>query len=291
MKITNRLNLPEAFVFACTNHTHKQADYSVTQLIKDPHEIVYEKVLSDVLVDDCSDRFWAIFGNAVHKILEEYSPKHEEIQSEVYMETEMAGKKISGTADVIDYANKTIIDYKTCSAWKFRLNDEDLDDWRNQLKAYCYLARMTYGEVYKKGQIVAVLRDWSQTEAERNSDYPQSPVQVLQFDFTGSEILDVREIWKAKLQEIEKLEKEYHETGKIVGYCSDDNCWTTPPVWAVMKEDRKTAVRLFDTEEEAKKLTETDKSLFIQYRAGQHKKCERYCQVAKSGYCRGKIKK
>ena len=64
--------------------------------------------------------------------------------------------------------------------------------------------------------------------------------------------------------------------------CSPSERWTTPAKWAVMKEGRKTAVKLCDTEEEALNfISELEKEKhFVEERKGQDKKCSDYCPCA-----------
>ena len=55
--------------------------------------------------------------------------------------------------------------------------------------------------------------------------------------------------------------------------------------WALMKKDRKTALKLFDTEAEALEAKGDDKSLYVEYRAGKDVKCDSYCVAGKCGLC------
>ena len=66
--------------------------------------------------------------------------------------------------------------------------------------------------------------------------------------------------------------------------CTEEERWATPTKWAVMKEGRKTAVKVCTTEEEAQNFIEDlekDKDKhFIEERKGQDKKCSDYCPCA-----------
>ena len=284
MKITNKRGLPEAIRKACESHEHRRADYSVTELLKDAQEIAYLKMLDPILEDDCADRMWSIFGTAVHKVLEEQET--EGVKNEVYLTTEVLGKVVSGIADVIDTLKKKIVDYKTASVWKFKIKPCDFSDWCNQLRAYLYLYYVVTGEMYFDAEIIAILRDWSQTEADRDCEYPQSPVQVVKFHFTKEEILKVKDEWEAKIGDVEMLIRQAMN-GQQIGFCSDDSTWTTETTYAVMKVGRKTALRVFKTKEEAEELAQTEKGAYVEERKGEHKKCSRYCLVARNGFCRG----
>ena len=284
MKITNKFNLPEAFRKAVEFNGHRQGDYSVTQLLKPSQEVALSIMLDKVLEDDCIDRFWALLGTAVHKVVENYQP--EGCANEYFMQTEIAGRTVTGTADIVDYVNERVVDYKTCSSWKFRLDGKDFSDWRNQLKGYLYLLR-TKGLHFNDGQIIAILRDWSQTEANRSSEYPQTPVIKVNFHFEDSEIEEVPAKWEAKIKEIEDMLKKVAK-GENIGFCPDEETWTSSDSYAVMKEGRKTAVRVFSTKEEAEEFAKSG-VYYIVERKGEHKKCTGYCILAKNGFCRGEV--
>ena len=75
-------------------------------------------------------------------------------------------------------------------------------------------------------------------------------------------------------QNAEKPDDEIHE-------CSPSERWASPDKWAVMKEGRKTAVKVCDTEEEAlnfiEELEKDKDKHFVEQRKGQDKKCSDYC--------------
>jgi len=60
--------------------------------------------------------------------------------------------------------------------------------------------------------------------------------------------------------------------------CSDEEQWAKPTVYAVMKEGRKSALKLCSSEEEARTLLD-EKGTYLQVRPGEKTRCESYCQV------------
>jgi hypothetical protein len=71
MIITNKLNLPEGFVKAVSTEKHNaEGCLSATTLIQGVKQIILTDRYWDMLVDDVSDRLWAIWGAAVHSLLE-----------------------------------------------------------------------------------------------------------------------------------------------------------------------------------------------------------------------------
>lgn len=278
MKITNNYNLPKALVDAVTKHEHRKGNFSVTQLLKGSTEIALEMMYADKLEMDVADCFNMILGTAVHRVLEEQ--EQDFILNEHYMEQPIfAGFTVSGTADVIDTINREISDYKTCSAWKILF--KDFDDWREQLKAYLYLWYMETKELYHDASIVAVIKDFSQTDAQIKDGYPQKPIVKIPFKFTDAEIFGVAERWEEKIVEVlQKL------ASQDWGECSETERWTRPATYAMMKEGRKTAVKLFAIESECREAVEASgKGYFMEYRKGEDTKCDKYCVVGKCGFC------
>lgn len=278
MRVTNKYNLPEALVLAVEKHEHKKGNFSVTQLEKGATEIALEMMYANKLEMDVSDMFNMLLGTAVHKLLEKQ--EQEGVLNEKYMEIPIfAGFTVSGTADVIDEVTEEIIDYKTCASWKIIF--KDYSDWREQLKGYIYMWYALTGKLYHTGKIVAVIKDFSQTEAQRKADYPQKPIITIGFEFTDEEIFGVPEKWEEKIVSV--LQKLITQD---FGKCSNEERWAKPAVYALMKEGRQSAVKLYSSEAECKEAVEANgKGYYMEYRAGEDTKCEKYCVAGKCGLC------
>ena len=130
-------------------------------------------------------------------------------------------------------------------------------------------------------RFIALLKDHSKTEAKRRADYPQSPVYIYEFDVLPDELTGIEALIKAKVLEVScNADKADDE---IAG-CTPSERWSTDPKFAVMKEGRKTAVKVCDTEEEAlnfiEELEKDKDKHFVEERKGVDKKCEDYCPCA-----------
>lgn len=274
MIYTNKRNLPKPLVdavIALNEKEHTSADYSVTQLNKGTTEIVLSMLHKNELVVDVSELMAMLFGSGVHLILEQFGGQ----DAEIYMETEVNGRTVSGTADLAE--ENLITDWKTCPTWKIIF--KDFDDWRTQVKGYLYLNYKNTGKLITNGRIIAILKDWSMTNAKRDKTYPQSPAETIDFTFTEDEILETENEWTAKILDIENAKS----TGNYLA-CTEKERWHEADVWALMKEGRKSAVKLFDNEAEAKAAC-TEKNLSVEHRVGRDKKCDDYCIVGKNGFC------
>ena len=276
MIITNKLNMPEAFVKAIQNTRHNaEKCLSATTLLKGTKEIILTDRHFDEIEVDAADEVWSVFGTAVHTVLEH---QEDEAFKEESFSVDVLDYKVTGKVDRYDMKNETIEDWKTASTWKVIY--KDFDDWRKQGLIYAYLLKQS-GLNVRHIRFVALLKDHSKTEAKRKPDYPQSPVYIYEFDVNPDELTGIEALIKAKVFEVScNAEKSDDD---IPG-CTPSERWSSDPKYAVMKEGRKTAVKVCDTEEEAKAFIdelEKDKDKhFVEERKGVDKKCEDYCPCA-----------
>jgi hypothetical protein len=175
--------------------------------------------------------------------------------------------------------NETIEDWKTASVWKVIY--KDFEDWRMQGLIYAWLLKKS-GLNVRHIRFVALLKDFSKTEAKRNPDYPQAPAFIYEFDVNDTWLADAEmRAHKKAMAVIENFEKSDDE----IEPCTPEERWATPTKYAVMKEGRKTAVKVCATEEEAQSFIddlEKDKDKHtIEVRPGIDKKCEDYCPCYK----------
>lgn len=270
MKITNAFKLPQSLVKACDTEKHnKLGELSATTLLQGAKQIVLTDRHWDELEDDVVNRVWALFGTAVHKLLEESNPNSFTEESFAH---KVLGKTITGRVDLYDMAEKTLTDYKTASVWKYIF--KTYDDWKKQGLIYAWLMREN-GLIVEKCRFVAMFRDWSQTEADRKPDYPQSQVFVYEFKVTENDLDEIEKYIKGKVAEVEAAETIKDDD---IEPCSALERWDRPSTYAVMKKGRKTAVRKFDAKEEADKLAkESGEGYSVVERKGKSVRCEGYC--------------
>ena len=68
----------------------------------------------------------------------------------------------------------------------------------------------------------------------------------------------------------------------IIPECTAEERWQKKDVYAVRKEGRKSAVKLFETQKEAEeKITELGKDHYLEIRKGESMKCKNYCLCSK----------
>ena len=270
MKVTNRLHLPEAFVKAVSVERHNNAGcYSATTLNKGTKEIILQERHWDEFTVDAADSVWATFGTAVHAIMEKYEDGnfHEE-----KFDIAVSNSRVTGVVDSYDMERGIINDWKTSSVYK--VMKDDFSDWYKQGMTYAWLLKQNGLDV-RRCRFIALLKDHSMTKAETDSSYPQSPVFVYEFEVTPEELEQAGERIVAKVKTIEAAEKQGDDD---IEPCTPEERWADPEKYAVMKNGRKTAVRVFDTLIDAENCAgELGNSHYVETRPAVSRKCGKYC--------------
>ena len=279
MKITNNHNLPQSFVDFARNDKYSKghADISVTTLIDSARVRVMRDHYHNERVVDVVDNIWALFGTAVHHVLESTEPS-DDVVIEERLFTKINGWVLSGAVDhqVIKGQTAEITDYKVTSVWSVI---HGKIDWERQLNVYAYLVQKNKGKKVKKLSICAVLRDWNRRDAQNKPNYPQSPIVIVDIPM-WDEMKRIRYIHE-RINHHQNTQVLYDMEGSFT-LCSDEERWKRDDAWAVKKKGLKRAMRVFDNEDEAKKFSEAqDVSTEIEHRIGEYVRCNGdYCGVA-----------
>lgn len=270
MKVTNKLNLPAAFVNAVSVDRHNAPNcYSATTLNKGTREIILCDRHHDEIEIDASDSVWAVWGTAVHALLEKQPDNnfHEE-----FFSTSVSNSKVTGCVDSYDLESGTLYDWKTASVWKVMTGD--FEDWKKQGLTYAWLMNKNDLTV-KKCVFIALLKDHSKTKAQNDAHYPQSPVITYEFDVTTA---DLEATEKRIIDKIKTLEAASVLADEMLPLCSDDERWADGEKYAVMKKGRQTAVKLFDVKADAEaRAAELGAAHYVEHRPATSRKCAGYC--------------
>ena len=276
MKITNKYGLPQAFVtMAESDYQYKDKRYSVSSLLKGTRETILERRHHDKIEQDVSDMIWLLFGTAVHSILEQHEEADHELAEEYLILDLENGYKLSGRFDLYNAKTKTVTDYKTCSVWKMIY--KDFEDWRTQLLIYAYMLKSIGFEV-ETGEIIAMMKDHSKSKAKYDHNYPQLPVDRIKFSFSDKDFEEIEVFIKERFKEIAKAEGMADDELPL---CTPEQRFNSGDKFAVMKKNRKRALRVLDSMEEAEIYLANNGGDFIETRPGEDKKCNDYCRVNK----------
>ena len=255
-------------------------------MLKGNKEILLTRRHFNEITEDVSDSIWLLFGTAVHKILEDAKEAKDELK-----ETKIAyefdnGYTLSGQQDLYSESLKRITDYKTGSVWKIIYND--WSDYRKQCLYYALLFRKI-GFECDNAEIVMILKDWSKTKAKVERNYPEHPVYIQHFDFTEDDFVEAEKEIMDKFSQLESLQNTSDDD---IPECTKDERWATDDKYAVMKNSAKKALKLCNSKQEAEEYIASGKGDYIEFRAGEDKKCNEYCSCKEyCSYWKGKYGK
>ena len=272
MKTTNEMGMPEAFVNYVSNVRHNApGTLSATTLLQGDKQIVLYDRHFDELTQDAADLVWATFGTAFHSIMEKQPGNN---FKEEYFEVPVGSWKVTGRVDSYDLENEVLEDYKTTSVWKVIY--KSFDEWKAQGLTYAWLMKQK-GLNVKRCRFYAFLKDHSITEAKRKPDYPQKPVYIYEVDVTEADLEESEKRIKAK---IESVTQAYQLGDDEIAPCSDEERWATATKYAVMKDGRKTALKVCDSMSDAQTYMRDVGGNRIEVRPGESKRCADYCPCA-----------
>lgn len=277
MRITNKLNLPAAFVnMAQSEYEYKPKRYSVTSLLKPTRELILARRHHDETEQDVSEMIWMLFGQAVHHILEHHANEDEFAEMRVE-HTFDNGYTLSGIIDLYSEKSQSVVDYKTASVYKVIFGD--FSDWKEQAYSYAWiLSKM--GKPVKEVVFYAILKDHSKRNLKqaklKGEKYPENAVYPVRFPINDAVLAETEKRIRAKFDDIIRCEQL---PDNELPLCTPEERWTTPDKWAVYKTaNAPRATRLFDTATEALNYADENRCAKVEYRTGESRRCE-YCSA------------
>ena len=267
MTYTNKYNLPSSIISALEADAYDDGGAHITasSLWKPTQIVAITRKHGEEIQTDASDHLLSLLGTAFHNMLAAHDT---EAVIEKRLFAEVAGRTISGQFDRLIVGDGILQDYKVTSVTRFQHQLRETE-WENQLNTYAWLLRR-HGIEVKALQIVALLRDWNEFMSERTLDYPNLMLQVADIPLWSPEEAERR---------IEARVLEHENPSP----CTDAERWHRPPTYAVMKNGRKSAVKLFSSESEAAAFisqASDSRHLYLEVRPGSYLRCEKYCSVA-----------
>lgn len=276
MKVTNKHNVPETLVALATRdyYSKGKADYSVTEIISPPRIQRLRRQHHEQMEQDVSDMLWQLLGSALHVVAERGVADNHITEERII--ADIGDVKLSGAIDIQRVTDEGIIitDYKFTSAWALR---QDKPEWEAQQNIYAWLVEKVKGQKVIGVQICALIRDWSRREASVKADYPQAPIQVLELPLWP---LEKTEAYIKERIDAHRMSKVQADWGDELPPCTDDDRWVRETKFAVKREGRKTAIRVFDTQHEADELAVKENG-YVEVRKGEAIRCTgNFCGVA-----------
>ena len=299
--LVNQLNLPEPFVRATEAALYSKGDarYSVTELIEPARIGALRRFYVNDIVEDVADNVASLMGTMFHKLLEAAGAPttHAILEERLYADIE--GVTISGAMDhTILWDNGCLDDYKATKVYSVQTALRyGKPDWTAQLNIYRWL-RSLLGQTIEKLRIIAWMKDWfiaraiAAAQGERPDSYPQHEILAIDIPVWPLEQTEAyirgriiahkaADEWAAATNGGVLLEVE----GVDEPRCTDEDRWRNKTRWACMKESRKTALKLYDTEAEARYAASQEKGGYVEQRGGEYRRCALYCNVGRAGLC------
>lgn len=284
MVLTNVHGLPQPLMnlFNKERYTKGDAHVSVTELIGSPRISVLKTKHSHSISEDLVDRFWALIGTNIHRILEQGADDEHLTEERLYVD--VGGWRVSGGIDVQRHKDGEIdiIDWKFVSVMSAKSPKKE---WEAQLNCYAWLIKESKGVDVGKLQVCAILRDWQRSRASTDPTYPQVPIITIDLPRWSHE---ERAAFVASRVAQHKEARRSNDWGEGLPECTTEEMWVREAKYAVIKEGAQKASRMFQTREEAEGyLAESLEKkgskgrLMIEERPGSRVRCEgNYCGVS-----------
>jgi len=258
---------------------------SVTQLINPPRIDMLRKQHFAEMEKDLSEEWWALFGNAVHYILQLGKSPSMTVEQRLFAEID--GWPISGKPDVIDrHADHlfSLADYKVTTAFQLMKDEDGLKaEWEQQLNMLAYLFAVNHPKAtIKELSIIAIVRDWQRSQAQSDLAYPVAPVTKI--DAPLWTLAQQKAFLEDRVREHRNAEMMV-DLGMPLPDCTDEERWMRQNTYAVIKKGGKRATKVFDNETEAQsdadKRSNRRATYEVIHRPGRSVRCHgNYCQCA-----------
>jgi len=274
MEITNKYNVPAPLVTLASKEYYSKgaSQYSVTELMAPPKIKRLREQYNEQIKTDVADMLWSMLGSALHVVMERgETPGY---LSEERIFTEIDGVTISGAIDLQQETpdGVIIIDYKFTSAWA--VMQEKLE-WEQQLNIYKWLVETVKKKKVIGLQICALVRDFSRHETREG--YPNAPIHMVDIPMWDSVFTQGFIQGRLDMHREAKMAQDF---GEELQDCALEERWMTETKYAVKRDGRKTAIRVLDSEEEARILADKEKG-YVEIRPGEPKRCTgNFCGVA-----------
>lgn len=278
MKYTNKYNLPDYVVAYLTHdeYDHEEGVWSATSLMKPIRMAALEKRYDDELVMDVSDLIAAKYGTDIHNGFERAKMPPGFVQ-EMRLYAEVIGHRISGKIDLRKYIEMhkawKMIDIKSTSVWKYIFGE--FKEFIKQLSIYRFICEENDIPTIDAGEICLCFTDWKKSEILRNKDYPKTRIMPIVVSLTSVE--DIKKWIAKRLLDIMSALKLPDDRLPL---CPDEELWRQPDKWVVMKQKRKSALKVHLNEVDAMEHADNVPTGYVVHRPGKVNRCA-YCRVCK----------
>ena len=275
MKITNKQGLPAPLValLARDFYTKGASQYSVTELMSPPKIRRMREQYDEEMEIDATKLIASQLGTFMHARLEKKSVEGYTNEERIFHSID--GITISGAVDLQEHTEDgiVIIDYKFVKAWSVMKSKED---WVTQLNIYKWLVETVKKQKVCGLKICAIIKDY--TAHSTQEGYPEAEAVMIDIPMWDAV---TTETYVRKRLDLHRAAKQAQEFGEELEPCTDEDRWMSETIYAVKREGRKTAIRVFKSIEEATELAEKEKG-YVEERKGEPRRCiGDFCGVSK----------
>ncbi len=266
MKYTNNHNLPEYMVkwLMHDDYDYVSGTISATTLLKPSRAYVLSHRHQGELSVDAADLLAIRYGSALHESFENVLLG--QIQETRYF-ADINGFRISGKPDMV--IDNQLHDLKSTSVWSYIYNSKD-DDFIKQISIYRLLLHKNGIEVLDTGIIDFLFTDWSKSKAAQDASYPQ-----LRYSQKELKLLSIEDTEIFITERLETFENAFES---LPG-CTAEELWQSETTYALKKDGRKSAIKVYSDLTEANEAAKEDDKLYVETRPGTVKRCS-YCVAA-----------
>ena len=275
MKITNKQGLPAPLVALLSRdfYTKGASQYSVTELMSPPKIRRMREQYDEEMEIDVTKLIASQLGTFMHGKLEEKMVEGYTNEERIFHSID--GITISGAVDLQQHTDDgvVIIDYKFVKAWSVM---KSKNDWVTQLNIYKWLIETVKKQKVCGLQICAIIKDYSAHSVQEN--YPEAEAVMINIPMWDSV---TTETYVRHRLDMHRAAKQAQEFGEDLEPCTDEERWLSDTIYAVKREGRKSAIRIFKSIDEANELAEKEKG-YVEERKGEPKRCTGdFCGVSK----------
>jgi len=278
--------LSDAIQIHRTNYSSGGADYSVTTLLNPPRIVHLEKRHLQKVTRYVKEQLGSFIGTAIHEYLERCLNKVPDspYTCEERLAITIDDRVVSGAYDIVainSNLDEDMYDLKTTSTWKAIFGDKD--DWTAQQNMYRYLYWYHKKRKLRTIRVIGMFMDWSAREMQRyGGKYPREKSVEYSLPRWG-----VDKTYKYMQERVAIMKAEEDTPDDELPLCTYEDMWSKPDKFAVHAINRKNALRVCDTEDDANEwmseyLTkDTCKhkiaQLYIECRPAVRTRCEHWC--------------
>jgi len=298
MKWTNEYGLHPLLAHAIEqddyDHDSDPNHYAAHELINPARMTVLMRRHRHEIVKDVGKAIKLWMGTALHAAIEAAIEVQNvrsmtamsallEYNIEERLEKQIGRFRVSGKIDAFHRITGSLVDWKSTSVWA--VMKQDKKEWENQLNIYAYLERENGREV-NDASVHAILTDWRPGESKQyGSEYPPINYMVKPMPLWSQQ-----QAFHFITARLGVLDMEGAKPDDRLPICTQDERWTRDAAYAVMKEGRKRAVKLFregdglgeaDAWAYIKEFVEPNKQNThdVEHRPGRDVRCEEYCDA------------